>query len=137
MNNKTENVDSERAALLPCPFCGGPVNLELVKVDGTAMYGRREWWGVICRNTENRGGTCAVQQIPSASKEAAVARWNRRMSASIGEDGLPELPKALDKVAIHVRICDELPHPTKEGSAESWEDYYTADHYASFRQIVE
>lgn len=92
MNNKTKNIDAERTALLPCPFCGGPVNLELVKIDGTAMYGRREWWGVICRNTENLGGTCAIQQIPSASKEAAVARWNRRATppspstAPIAED---------------------------------------------------
>lgn len=63
------------APLLPCPFCGGSVELE------QATHGRndrRDWWGVVCRNTMNLGGTCAIEQIPSASKEAAVERWNRR-----------------------------------------------------------
>ena len=57
--------------LLPCPFCGGPVELEYT-------VNSRDWWGVKCRNTMNLGGTCAIQQIPSASKEAAIERWNRR-----------------------------------------------------------
>ena len=61
----------ERDALRPCPFCGGPVKLE-------QTIDRREWWGVVCRNTINVGGTCAIQQRPSASKEAAIIRWNRR-----------------------------------------------------------
>jgi len=42
------------------------------------MYGERRWWGVICRNTINRGGSCAIQQIPSASIDAAAERWNHR-----------------------------------------------------------
>ena len=63
----------EEDKLLPCPFCGGGVNLE-------RTIDQREWWGVVCRNTSNIGGTCAVQIRPSASKEAAIGRWNRRAS---------------------------------------------------------
>lgn len=61
-----------------CPFCGGAVELE--KATGTfgREYGPREWWGVVCRNTINRGGTCAIEQRPSASKDAAIDRWNLR-----------------------------------------------------------
>ncbi|WP_331373825.1 Lar family restriction alleviation protein [Sinorhizobium chiapasense] len=59
--------------LLPCPFCGGKVTLE------QPMRARsNEWWGVVCRNTENLGGTCAIEQRPSRTKEAAAERWNRR-----------------------------------------------------------
>lgn len=60
-------------SLLPCPFCGGPVELEHTQRS-------RHWWGVVCRNTMNRGGSCAIEQVPSASKEAATARWNMRAS---------------------------------------------------------
>jgi hypothetical protein len=42
------------------------------------FYGVRTWYGIICRNTINRGGSCAVQIVPSASEEAAAARWNMR-----------------------------------------------------------
>lgn len=59
--------------LKPCPFCGGPVELEQPISD---RY--RKFYGVVCRNTMNRGGTCAIEQRPSASKEAAIERWNRR-----------------------------------------------------------
>ena len=64
--------------LLPCPFCGGPVELESAPSTRSEVYGKRDWWGVVCRNTINLGGTCAIYQIPSASKEAAIERWNRR-----------------------------------------------------------
>lgn len=64
--------------LKPCPFCGGPVEIEKATETYSRMYGNREYWGVVCRNTINLGGSCAIQQIPSASKEAAVERWNRR-----------------------------------------------------------
>ena len=57
--------------LLPCPFCGGPVYMERT-VD------ERKWYGIVCRNTLNRGGSCAVSIRPSASEEAAVERWNKR-----------------------------------------------------------
>jgi hypothetical protein len=64
--------------LLPCPFCGGPVQLEKTR-DGThPIYGRRSFYGVTCRNTTNLGGTCCMEQVPSASREAAVTRWNTR-----------------------------------------------------------
>ena len=71
--------------LKPCPFCGGPVELESAPSTRSEVYGKRDWWGVVCRNTINLGGTCAIYQIPSASKEAAIERWNRRTPASEGE----------------------------------------------------
>jgi Lar family restriction alleviation protein len=57
--------------LKPCPFCGGPVALETT-IDG------RTWFGVVCRNTTNLGGSCAVQIAPSATEQAAIKRWNTR-----------------------------------------------------------
>jgi len=75
------NIEQE-TPLLPCPFCGGPVQLELANVTFGRMYGDkngdRYWYGVTCRNTINHGGSCCMDQVPSASKEAAVARWNMR-----------------------------------------------------------
>jgi hypothetical protein len=64
--------------LSPCPFCGGPVRLERARNTYDPLVGTRKWWGVICRNTTNRGGTCAIEQAPSASPEAAIDRWNLR-----------------------------------------------------------
>jgi hypothetical protein len=64
--------------LKPCPFCGGPVKLEKSRVRIDSIYGERQFWGVVCRNTTNVGGTCCMEQVPSASQEAAVARWNHR-----------------------------------------------------------
>jgi len=64
--------------LLPCPFCGGPVSLERAHDTLDNIHGTRKWWGVVCRNTLNLGGTCAVQIRPSASPETAIERWNRR-----------------------------------------------------------
>ena len=64
--------------LKPCPFCGGSVSLEMAGNNYSMAYGRREWWGVVCRNTKNVGGTCCIEQVPSASKEAAIGRWNMR-----------------------------------------------------------
>ena len=64
--------------LKPCPFCGGPVKLEQAGETTHFMLGPRKWWGVVCRNTLNRGGTCCMEQVPSASQEAAIDRWNMR-----------------------------------------------------------
>lgn len=61
--------------LLPCPFCGGPVDIEKT-IDG------RKWYGVVCRNTFNRGGSCAVSICPSASEECAIERWNMRAQSA-------------------------------------------------------
>lgn len=58
--------------LLPCPFCGGSVTLE--RIESRAG----EWHGIICRNTANRGGSCAYECHPSRTPEAAAARWNMR-----------------------------------------------------------
>lgn len=78
MNPTTKPGEADLTALLPCPFCGGPVWLEQTESYYDGIHGRRKWWGVVCRNTENVGGTCAIQQRPSASEKAAVDRWNRR-----------------------------------------------------------
>lgn len=78
-NGQSGMTDSP-CELLPCPFCGGPVAME-------RTIDKREWWGIVCRNTLNLGGSCAVSIRPSASKEAAAARWNRRaaMTAANGQ----------------------------------------------------
>jgi len=62
--------------LKPCPFCGGYVKLEQTLEAKRAKSD--EWWGVVCRNSKNIGGTCAIQQRASRTKEAAIARWNTR-----------------------------------------------------------
>lgn len=71
---------ADTTPLAPCPFCGGPVQLEEASPTRDRLYGERRWYGVVCRNTTNIGGSCAMEQIPSASKESAIARWNRRAS---------------------------------------------------------
>jgi hypothetical protein len=63
---------------LPCPFCSGPVKLESVTTKYSQEHGNREFWGIVCRNTFNEGGSCCMEQVPSASQEAAVNRWNMR-----------------------------------------------------------
>jgi hypothetical protein len=83
MTTNTTKISGEAMTdeqLKPCPFCGGAVELEQAN-----LRGAHRWWGVVCRNTINLGGTCAVEQIPSASPEAATERWNRR-AAVRGED---------------------------------------------------
>lgn len=69
MEKSNQELIDELESLLPCPFCGGPVKLEQAKSQG---------WGVVCRNTKNLGGTCCMEQVPSAGKEAAITRWNMR-----------------------------------------------------------
>lgn len=94
--------------LKPCPFCGGPVQLELARVTDDRMYGdkngERRWYGVVCRNTTNLGGSCCMEQVPSASKEAATARWNMR---------------ALQEKA-QARLLELLAHAVEE--ADGWHD---------------
>lgn len=105
MNHNNQQPGS--ADLLPCPFCGGAVELERTTGSFEKIHGQREWWGVKCRNTINVGGTCAIEQVPSASKEAAVERWNRRApSPQVAE----ELPHDFDTPLMrthlhHIRHC--------------------------------
>ena len=65
-------------ALLPCPFCGSPVDIEEVQPTYSPEFGKRRWWGIQCRNTLSRGGTCTLQIVPQDSAEAATERWNTR-----------------------------------------------------------
>jgi hypothetical protein len=75
-------IDQTGINLLPCPFCGGPVQLELANTSRDRIWGDkngdRHWYGVTCRNTINLGGTCCMDQVPSASKGSAIRRWNMR-----------------------------------------------------------
>lgn len=75
-------VVHDHPPLKPCPFCGGPVRLELARVTCDRVWGdkngERRWYGVVCRNTINHGYTCCMDQVPSASIDAAVKRWNMR-----------------------------------------------------------
>lgn len=64
--------------LKPCPFCGGQVRLEKAFEQRHEMFGRRKFYGIVCRNLTNLGGSCGMQQVPTASQGAAVARWNMR-----------------------------------------------------------
>lgn len=101
--------------LKPCPFCGGPVKLEQT-IDG------RKWWGVVCRNTIGHGGTCAVQIIPSASEEAAVARWNRRTPAdeqtsSIATQDMISVPRTeLEWALLGLEAAKELADKSNENA---------------------
>lgn len=74
-----ENNDAERAALLPCPFCGNEsVHVHDSYVDSSGFM-------VLCGNCTAEGPLCPTEKDASAE-------WNRRTpSASTGEDGLPEL----------------------------------------------
>ncbi|UXN73408.1 Lar family restriction alleviation protein [Devosia sp. A8/3-2] len=86
--------------LLPCPFCGGAVFLER-PTERPLHSPPDEWWGVVCRNTENLGGTCAIQQRPSRTKEAAIDRWNTRADVS-SQAEIERLRTALSKMANEV-----------------------------------
>lgn len=86
--------------LKPCPFCGGPARLERAHIERDRTYGERQFWGVVCRNTANRGGSCCMDQVPSASQEAAIARWNMRaytdaaIAAAVAEERAKWMPAA-------------------------------------------
>lgn len=87
-----------------CPFCGGEVQLETVKSRAGTLY------GVVCRNTGNRGGTCAMEQVPSRTAEAAIARWNmRKPEDELRTDverlkrELAEMTQYRDNAANHMR----------------------------------
>jgi len=90
--------------LKPCPFCGGEVQLETAKSRAGTLY------GVVCRNTSNRGCTCAMEQVPSRSAEAAIARWNMRkpedeLRADVErlKRELAEMTQYRDNAASHMR----------------------------------
>jgi len=64
--------------LLPCPFCGDPVALEEARTEYDSFFGPRRFFGVVCRSVKNHSGSCCMQQVPSASRKAAIKRWNMR-----------------------------------------------------------
>jgi hypothetical protein len=70
---------SDIPTLKPCPFCGGAVQIERCTDTFERLHGRRQWWGIVCRNTRNWGGSCALETTPQASIEAVVERWNKRV----------------------------------------------------------
>jgi hypothetical protein len=128
--------------LLPCPFCGGPVKLEEAQSTRSHIFGERRWWGVVCRNTMNRGGTCAIEQRPSASEEAAIERWNRRATPAPTKGALlVTLDSALaaiehlnqsnspgrevDALRMLVDVAPQAPTPAAaEGQAEAWQHLF-------------
>jgi hypothetical protein len=90
-----ENIDAEREPeLQPCPFDGAPA--EMKHTPGSWGYYPAKY-GVCC--TKCGVTTTAFDDDYSSegaakAKASAAAAWNRRTpSASIGEDGLPELPE--------------------------------------------
>ena len=87
--------------LKECPFCGGEALLEEAAPAQGSMGGRIRWWGVLCRNTANRGGTCAIEQVPSASKEAAIERWNHRTAP----EGVTLTESELDELLEDMELC--------------------------------
>ena len=94
----------------PCPFCGGPVQLEESHRSRDYILGERRWWGVVCRNTTNLGGTCCIEQVPSASEEGALARWNRRTP-----DAQPLLERIKELEAQNRDVCMLLLKQDREG----------------------
>ncbi len=98
MNNLAAAVE-----LKACPFCGGPVKLEKADIGRSS----KEWFGVVCRNTKNVGGSCCMEQVASRTKEAAIARWNQRPPVA----GLAELtPKQwgdLYEAIANTNLSDE------------------------------
>jgi hypothetical protein len=113
----TDKTAPEGERLLPCPFCGGPVELER-PADRPRRSGPDDWWGVICRNTENLGGSCALSIAPSRSKASAIARWNRRATPSrmasdapaegVGEATVRLLMKARSAIEAGLATLDGL-----------------------------
>jgi hypothetical protein len=62
-----QNNEAERAALLPCAFCGSA--------------------GKVTNGTVKCTGLSCGAEIWTLHDEASIERWNRRPSSSIGEDG--------------------------------------------------
>lgn len=66
-----------------------------------------KWWGVVCRSTKNLGGTCAINQIPSRTKQAAIKRWNTRAKTQREkelEDRVEELESIIHNDLIKQQI---------------------------------
>lgn len=96
---------SDFEQLKPCPFCGGEVKLEQTL--------KRTGWGVVCRNSSNLGGTCAIEQIPSKEKQAAITRWNTRAAKQ-------SMQGDSEHVAIYEQDTNHLQELMDTDMAKGW-----------------
>ena len=73
--------------LLPCPFCGKPAR---VYQDQSSDYERQWWWNAECTDWDH----CGADMTGMASKEAAIAKWNSRITYTHrnGETAAPTVP---------------------------------------------
>lgn len=128
-------MTTEQEKLKPCPFCGGSVKLEEVKMrSGT-------WYGVKCRNNRNLGGDCVMEQVPSRTPEAAVSRWNMRKP----ED---ELRAEIDRLAADVvvggkiieernRLLHAIPECAAHGPCVPYAIQWVQDARAQLAELLE
>ncbi|CUR70324.1 Lar family restriction alleviation protein [Achromobacter xylosoxidans] len=114
MTNQNSAAQAAIQELKPCPFCGGPVELE-------NTINSRSWWGVVCRNTRNRGGTCAIQTRPSASKEVAIERWNMRAPVADERAAFEAWATAIAEKYDVTRNGDHYMEPYTEWVWEAWQ----------------
>lgn len=82
-------------------------HLEKAHVKRSKEFGDRQFWGVVCRNTANLGGTCCMEQVPSASKDAAIKRWNMRNGVRSNAE-VNGLPLTKGKILMTKKIDGEL-----------------------------
>lgn len=63
--------------LLPCPFCGAKAKVMVLDLD--PIYEGRQIWGVWCEDDLNEEYEHGHFIDNYASKEEAIAAWNRRV----------------------------------------------------------
>ena len=97
--------------LLPCPFCGGPVRLEMThrRFDGV------QFWGITCRNTFGIGGSCA-EEINDA--------WADVCAANVANRDLPApdvVPVPREEWAVWQKVKSAVCRLDKGISADEWD----------------
>lgn len=88
----TASTETERAALLPCPFCGEPA--EIIR-HGVVSHVRCRQWACGCH------GSSTFEY----STEEAIISWNRRAPAS------PEQMPEPDFIQRHEDVCGDAAGP--------------------------